>query len=118
MMKYIKHNKIIRPIIYQLIAILCLHMVSPALAQGKPLLITNESWTEHVVLNGSPGRPVIISPLARLDLSAKTEKIVVVPEELKIQDEIREFRMFRNRYVIFGIYLSLALYYNWLTRHR
>lgn len=89
---------------------------APALA--GPLLITAESWSQQARLNGDPDRPVIISPLARIDLSDRTQKVIVVPEKLEIKDEIQEFRMFRNRYVIFGVYLSLALYYNWLTRHR
>jgi hypothetical protein len=87
-------------------------------ASEKQILITNESWADHISLKGFPDTPVVISPLARMTLSDKTQKFVVVPEELQIKDEIHEFRMFRNRYVIFGIYLSLALYYNWLTRHR
>jgi|GEM_PF-2966262 len=82
------------------------------------LMVTAESWTEQARLDGAPGRPVVISPLARIELSDRTQKVIVVPEKLEIKDEIQEFRMFRNRYVIFGVYLSLALYYNWLTRHR
>ena len=91
---------------------------SGARALTSPLLITAESWTQQARLEGAPNQPVIISPLARIDLSDRTRKVIVVPQELEIKDEIQEFRMFRNRYVIFGVYLSLALYYNWLTRHR
>ncbi|MBU0672971.1 MAG: hypothetical protein KJ732_08100 [Candidatus Margulisbacteria bacterium] len=82
------------------------------------VLITQESWAKNITLNGSADQAVVISPLAKIDLSANTQKVIVVPEKLDIKDEINEFKMFRNRYVIFGIYLSLALYYNWLTRYR
>lgn len=93
---------------------ICCFLVITLLAPA----VRADSWTEHVTLKGRPDQPVIISPLAELNLSENTEKVVVVPEELTIKDEIQEFRMFRNRYVIFGVYLSLALYYNWLTRNR
>lgn len=46
------------------------------------------------------------------------QKAYLIPEEINLKKEIEEFRLFRNRYVIFGIYLFSALYYNWLTRSR
>ena len=81
-------------------------------------LVTTESWSKPIMLQGTAENPVILAPLNRLELGAKTEKVIVVPEELQLKEEIQEFRMFRNRYVIFGVYLFTALYYNWLTRHR
>ncbi|MBN2058343.1 MAG: hypothetical protein JW782_06075 [Candidatus Saganbacteria bacterium] len=87
----------------------------PALAET---LISQESWSRNTEYQGSADAPMVFSPPARLTLSDRTEKLVVLPQDLEIKDEIQEFRLFRNRYVIFGTYLSLALYYNWLTRHR
>jgi hypothetical protein len=91
---------------------------SAALGWSYPTLVTQESWSKHALLKGTPAGPVIIDPPALLSFSERTKKVIVVPEELKMEDEIGEFRMFRNRYVIFGIYLFTSLYYNWLTRHR
>lgn len=93
-------------------------MSATAWSADGNLLITTESWAEPIVLQGSADNPVIISPLRKFELGANTQKVVVVPEELKLKEELQEFRMFRNRYVLFGVYLFTALYYNWLTRHR
>lgn len=101
-------NKII---IYSLITILTSLPVTAT-------VVSQESFSQQVRLKGQANDPVVISPPAKLKLSPQTEKLVIIPEKLDIKDEIQEFRMFRNRYVIFGVYLSLALYYNWLTRHR
>jgi len=81
-------------------------------------VVSQESFAKQIRFQGQKNNPIVISPPAKLKLSPNTEKLVVIPEKLDIKDEIHEFRMFRNRYVIFGVYLSLALYYNWLTRHR
>jgi len=82
------------------------------------ILISNESWSKHTTLIGKVDQPIIIAPMAKLQLSEKTQKIILVPEELNLKEEYQEFRLFRNRYVLFGVYLSLALAYNWLTRYR
>ena len=89
-----------------------------AFAFTNSLLITQESWSKHVIFEGTSDNPVIINPLPILTFSDSTKKVVVVPEKLDISEEIDEFTMFRNRYVIFGVYLFASLYYNWLTRHR
>jgi hypothetical protein len=93
-------------------------MTYPVLAREKITLITKESWSEHIILEGKAEEPIIISPPLKINLGRDVSKIVVIPEEIKLKEEIQEFRLFRNRYVIFGIYLFTALYYNWLTRHR
>jgi hypothetical protein len=89
-------------------------VVSPLWAD----LVTRQSWTKKMVFEGSAERPVIFCPLPRLSLSTETQKVVVVPEKLDLSEEYSEFRLFRNRYVIFGIYIFTSLYYNWLTRDR
>jgi hypothetical protein len=71
-----------------------------------------------VILEGSPERPVVIAPLAKIKLTPATQKVIVVPEKLDLKEEYATFRLWRNRYVIFGIYIFTGLYYNWLTRHR
>ncbi|MFC1540685.1 hypothetical protein ACFL4J_01450 [Candidatus Margulisiibacteriota bacterium] len=59
---------------------LIIAVLAPAVLAGdNTFLITTESWTEHVVLNGSPNRPVVISPLSRLDLSDRTESSLSSP---------------------------------------
>lgn len=90
-------------------------LLAPSLwAEENLSLITTESWSKHIVLD----EPVIISPTPKLILSDNTEKVVVVPEKLDFSEEYQEFRLFRNRYVIFGVYIFTSLYYNWLTRNR
>ncbi len=79
-------------------------------------LFTNEKWDKNIVIEGSQAEPAIISPL--LKIPEGTKKIVIIPEKIKLPDEIAEFRLFRNRYVLFGVYLFTSLYYNYLTRNR
>jgi len=81
-------------------------------------LITAESYNQPLVLEGSIDNPIIIAPPPKINFSANTQKLIVVPQKLVLKEEIEEFTMFRNRYVIFGCYLFAALYYNWLTRYR
>jgi len=107
-----KFNKIIASLI-----ILCL--LAPSLwADNNIFLVTNEAWSEQIVLRGSADKPVVIFPPSRFKLSSTTRKVIVLPEELDLKEEYSQFRLFRNRYVIFGVYLFLSLYYNWLTRSR
>ena len=96
-----------------IVSLLC----PPLLAQDQ-ILITAETWEQHLVLEGSPNKPVVISPLPKLVLASTTRKVIVLPQELNLKEEYQEFRLFRNRYVIFGVYLFTSLYYNWLTRNR
>ncbi|NQT30338.1 MAG: hypothetical protein HQ596_07180 [Candidatus Saganbacteria bacterium] len=93
-------------------------LFSCAYATNTGILITAETYSKELILEGDANNPIIISPPPRIILSDKTQKIVVIPEEIELKEELQEFKVFRNRYVIFGIYLFSALYYNWLTRHR
>jgi hypothetical protein len=93
---------------------LILSLITPAYAG----IVSQESWTSHITLQGSADDPIVISPLSKIDLSDKAGKVIVLPEKIEIKEELQEFRLFRNRYVIFGCYLFAALYYNWLTRYR
>jgi hypothetical protein len=99
--------------------LIVINLILPVWAANLPFsLISQESFSRHTLLQGKQDQPIIIQPLSEIKLSDRTEKLVVIPEEIKLKEEIEEFHMFRNRYVLFGLYLSLALYYNWLTRYR
>ncbi|MBU1026669.1 MAG: hypothetical protein KKA31_02950 [Candidatus Margulisbacteria bacterium] len=98
--------------------ILFISILTVSVCQADSLVITRESWSKDITLKGEKDNPVVLSPIPKLTLSGQTSKVVVLPEELTMKDEIAEFRLFRNRYVIFGVYLFTSLYYNWLTRHR
>ncbi len=98
--------------------ILFINTLTASVSSADSLIITRESWSDNITLKGEKDNPVILSPTPKLTLSGQTSKVIVLPEELTMKDEIAEFRLFRNRYVIFGVYLFTSLYYNWLTRHR